>query len=78
MLADIDPQRCRGDPLRMTDPEIATTWMRRHWPLLVARWAVFSLVLGGIALATGTGLGTSAVLGVVGGAVLNAAWCWVA
>ena len=53
-------------------------WLKRRWPLLVARWVVLGLVVGGIAFATGAGLTASALLGLALGGVLNIAWCWVA
>jgi hypothetical protein len=53
-------------------------WLKRAWPRLVARWAVFALIVGGIGFAAGESLMASALLGLVLGGLLNIAWCWVA
>jgi hypothetical protein len=52
--------------------------LKRLWPLLVVRWAVFAAIITAISLVAGTGTATSILLGLLGGGALNAAWCWVA
>ena len=65
-----------GD-IRM-EPTSKLEWLKRAWPRLMARWAVFALIIGGIGFAAGGSLMVSALLGLVLGGLLNIAWCWVA
>lgn len=52
--------------------------LKRAWPHLVGRWAVFALAIGGVGFASGESLMVSALLGLILGGLLNIAWCWVA
>jgi ribose/xylose/arabinose/galactoside ABC-type transport system permease subunit len=62
----------------MANGNYGAEWFRKAWPLLLFRWAVFAAVIAGVALVRGEGIVTAALIGVFVGAVLNAAWQWVA
>ena len=55
-----------------------TQYLRRYWPLLVARWAVFALLMSGAAFFGGWDLREMWPLIIVASGTLNIMWIWMA
>jgi len=54
------------------------SFIKARWPLLLARWAVFSLVIAMLTWIGGADTRAIALIAIVGGGLLNIAWYWVA
>ena len=60
------------------EPKNCVSYVKRFWPLLLARWAVFAAITSIVAQVAGWPLGESWPLILVASGTLNIAWIWVA
>ncbi|WP_298123177.1 hypothetical protein [Brevundimonas sp.] len=60
------------------EPKTCVSYVRRFWPLLLARWAVFAALMVGGTLILGRPLAQDWPLILLASGTLNVMWIWVA
>lgn len=55
-----------------------TAYIKAYWPLLIARWAVFTGIALAIAFFAGQDMRAIWPIFLLGAGVVNIAWIWVA